>query len=75
MHTKNKKKLKKLDLLEMPNPERIKLIKEVKKNLQQKKAEAKLWQSLLQTENLTINGKTVCKEDEQLARLCFDNRI
>jgi len=75
MHKKNKKKPKKLDLLEMPNTERIKLIKEVKKNLQQKMAEAKLWQSLLETENLTINGKTVCKEDEQLARLYFDNKI
>jgi hypothetical protein len=75
MGTKNKKKLKKLDLLEMPTPERIKLIKEVKENLRQKMAEAKLWQSLLEAENLTINGKTVCKEDEQLSRFCFDNKI
>lgn len=30
MGIKNKKKLKKLDLLEMPNPERIKLIREVR---------------------------------------------
>jgi len=33
MGIKNKKKLKKLDLLEMPNPERIKLIKEVREKL------------------------------------------
>jgi len=33
MGIKNKKKLKKLDLLEMPNPERIKLIKEIKQAL------------------------------------------
>ena len=66
MGTKNKKKLKKLDLLEMPNPERIKLIKEVREKLRQKMAEAKLWQSLFEAENLTINGNIVCREDEQI---------
>jgi len=74
MGIKNKKKLKKLDLLEMSTPERIKLIKEVKENLRQKMAEVKLWQSLLKTENLTINGKIVCKE-EQISRFCLDNKI
>jgi len=64
MGIKNKKKLKKLDLLEMPNPERIKLIREVREKLRQKMAEAKLWQSLLEAENLTINGNIVCREDE-----------
>ena len=66
MGTKNKEKLKKLDLLEMPNPERIKLIKEVREKLRQKVAEAKLWQSLFEAENLTINGNIVCREDEQI---------
>ena len=75
MGIKNKKKLKKLDLLEMPNPERIKLIAEVREKLRQKIAEAKLWQSLLEAENLTINGNIVCREDEQFSRFCFDNKI
>ena len=75
MGTKNKKKLKKLDLLEMPNPERIKLIKEVREKLRQKMAEAKLWQSLFEAENLTINGNIVCREDEQFSRFYFDNKI
>jgi len=75
MGTKNKKKLKKLDLLEMPNPERIKLIKEVREKLRQKMAEAKLWQSLFEAENLTINGNIVCREDEQISRFYFDNKI
>ena len=66
MGIKNKEKLKKLDLLEMPNPERIKLIKEVREKLRQKVAEAKLWQSLFEAENLTINGNIVCREDEQI---------
>ena len=74
MGTKNKKKTKKVDLLEMPNPERIKLIREVRENLRQKMMEAKLWQSLLEAENLTINGKIVCKE-EQISRFCLDNKI
>ena len=74
MGTKNKKKLKKLDLLEMPNPERIKLIRELREKLQ-KMAEAKLWQSLLEAENLTINGNIVCREDEQFSRFYFDNKI
>jgi hypothetical protein len=73
MNTKNKKN-KKLDLLEMPNPDRIKLIKEVKEKLRQKIAEAKLWQSLLNAENLTINGNTVCKGDAQFSRF-LDNKI
>jgi hypothetical protein len=36
MGIKNKRKLKKLDLLEMPNPERIKLIREVRENFDKK---------------------------------------
>jgi len=73
--TKNKKKLRKLDLLEMPNPERIKFIKEVREKLRQKMAEAKLWQSLFEAENLTINGNIVCREDEQFSRFYFNNKI
>ena len=42
MGTKNKKKLKKLDLLEMPNPERIKLIREVREKLRQKNGRSKV---------------------------------
>ena len=66
MGIKNERKLKKLDLLEMPNPERIKLIRELREKLRQKMAEAKLWQSLLEAENLTVNGNIVYTEDEQL---------
>jgi len=42
MGVRNKKKLKRLNLLEMPNTERIQLIKEVKERLQQKVIEAKV---------------------------------
>jgi len=75
MHKKNKKKPKKLGLLEMPNTERIKLIKEAKKNLQQKMAEAKLWQQLLEAENLTINGNTIYRENEELNGFHIRNKV
>jgi len=66
MGVRNKKKLKRLNLLEMSNRERIKLTKEVGEKLRQKVTEAKLWQSLLEAENLTINGNVVCKSNQPL---------
>ena len=75
MGTKNKKKLKKLDLLEMSNPQRIQLIKEVREKLRQKTVEAKLWQRLLEAENLTINGNTVYRENEELSGFYIRNRV
>jgi len=68
MSIRNKKKPKKLDLLEMSEVERYKLVKAIKENLQQKMAEAKLWQSFADTENLTINGSTVHCEESQLTK-------
>jgi len=61
MTGKNEKK-KKPNLLEMPDSERVKLIKEIREALQQKAAEAKLWHSLVEAENLTINGKILSEE-------------
>jgi hypothetical protein len=66
MGARNKKKLKRLNLLEMPNHERIQLIKEVREKLRQKTVEAKLWQSLLEAESLTINGDVVYKSNQPL---------
>jgi len=66
MGARNKKKLKKLNLLEMPNHERIKLTKEIRQKLQQRVIEAKLWQSLLEAENLIINGNVVCESNQPL---------
>jgi len=75
MGIKNKEKLKKLDLLEIPNPERIKLINEVREKLRRKITEAKLWQSLLEVESLIINGNMVYGRDEQLNGLYFKNKF
>jgi hypothetical protein len=66
MGARNKKKLKRLNLLEMPNHERSQLIKEVREKLRQKTVEAKLWQSLLEAESLTINGDVVYKSNQPL---------
>lgn len=75
MGVRSKNKLKRLNLLEMSNHERIKLIKEVKEKLQQKAIEAKVWQSLLEAENLTINGNVVCRENQQLSGFYLRHRV
>jgi len=65
--TKNKNKNKKKpNLMDMPDPEKLKLIREAREKLQQKAVEAKLWQSLVDTETLVINGNTVYRASEQL---------
>jgi hypothetical protein len=66
MDLRNKKKPKKLDLLEMSNPEKIRLMKEIRETLRLKIMEAKVWQSLIATEDLTINSDIVCKPSQQL---------
>lgn len=68
MQIRNKNKPK-MDLLEMSDPEKYRVIKAVKENLQLKVAEAKRWQSLLDAENLTVNGKTVQSADIKLTGL------
>jgi len=75
MGARNKKKLKKLNLLEMSNHERIQLIKEIREKLRQKIIEAKLWQSLLETEDLTINGNVVYRENQQLSGFYLRHRV
>jgi len=68
-----KKKNRKIDLLEMPTTERIKLIRKVKENLRQKAIEAKLWQSFMQADNLNINGKEIRMEDLPLKGLSIND--
>ncbi|MGQ9545439.1 MAG: hypothetical protein ACUVQX_06605, partial [Candidatus Bathycorpusculaceae bacterium] len=65
MNSKNKNS-KKIDISKMPKNERIKLLREVKEKLREKIIEAKLWQSLVEAETVTINGKTVFLEQESL---------
>ncbi len=60
------KKKQKLDLLEMSDNDRVRLIREVKEKLRQKAVEEKLWKTFLESENLTINGETVSCEAANL---------
>jgi hypothetical protein len=71
----NKKKGKKIDLLEMPDYERIKFIRELNENLRQKAVEAKLWQMLVQTEKLTVNGQEIHCEAVQLRGISLSDLI
>lgn len=59
MVTKNRKTHKKINLLNMPDPEKIKILRELRQELRQRIIEAKLWQSFINTENITINGETI----------------
>ena len=72
MGIRSKKKPKKIDLLEMPDSEKIKIIREVKENLRQKAAEAKLWKSFMESEKLTINGETINCEGIELKGLSLN---
>jgi hypothetical protein len=72
MGIRSKKKPKKINLLEMPDSEKIKIIREVKENLRQKAAEAKLWKSFMESENLTINGETINCEGIELKGLSLN---
>jgi hypothetical protein len=59
MAAKNKKAQKKINLLDMSDSEKIKVIRELKQNLRQKIVEAKLWQSFVNAESVIINGETI----------------
>jgi hypothetical protein len=72
MGIRSKKKSKKINLLKMPDCEKIKVIREVKENLRQKIVEAKLWQSFVETEKLTINGETIDCEGIELKGLSLN---
>ena len=57
MSTKKKNlKPKKVDVLELSNSKKARLLKEVKENLRRKLVEARFWQSFAEIERVTING-------------------
>jgi hypothetical protein len=71
--TSKKQKLKmKIDLTEMPDSEKIKVIHDLRQSLRQKIAEEKLWQCLLNMENVVINGETIQWKDVELKGLTID---
>lgn len=53
------KKPEKIDLLVIPDSEKIQVIKEIRRKLQEKIIEEKMLRSLLETETLSVNGNLV----------------
>ena len=72
MVSRNKKKL---NLLEMPDPEKVKLIRKAREELKQRTIETKLMQSFLEAENIIINGNIVYRGNERLTGLSFEHEI
>lgn len=62
----NRNKQKKLNLLDLSDAERYTILRELRNALRQKAAEAKLWQSFLESDSLLINGKDLTVNETQL---------
>jgi len=60
---------KKLDLLEMPEDERVQLIRELKHKISEKRSQ----QSSLKLDNPKVNRKRICIENQRLNRIRFGN--
>jgi hypothetical protein len=59
----------------MSDCEKIKVIRAIRENLRQKAVEAKLWESFLKTDEMTINGKQVHSLDEPLTSTTLKNDL
>ncbi|MEM2280605.1 MAG: hypothetical protein QXZ68_01250 [Candidatus Bathyarchaeia archaeon] len=75
MVAKNKKTQRKMDLLELPDGEKIKVIEQLRQNLQRSINEARLWKTLLQYEVVTINGQVVFSSDSPLEGLSMQSDV
>jgi hypothetical protein len=69
MFKRNGNKAKKINLLDISDEEKLRMIGKIKQNLRLRTAESKLWQSLLEVDNLTVNGQKVICEEDQLTGL------
>ena len=69
---KKNPKPKKVDILKLSKSEKTHLLKEAKDNLRQKLVEARFWQSLAETERVTINGYKIDFENGGLKGLTYD---
>jgi len=61
-----KRKYKKINLLEVPEVERSKILREVKEKLREKIIEEKLMRFLMESELLLINGEIVYRSNDPL---------
>gem|GEM_PF-1164604 len=72
---KNKTKVKNSNLLEIPEIERMKILKDLRESFKQKIVEAKMWKSLLELENIVINGQTIYCGADSLKGFYLDNKL
>lgn len=73
MGFRKKRRSNKINLLEMSEQEQSELVSEVRTRLRQRALEAKLCQSLLEAEELTINGQVVYESSQPLEGLSRDD--
>ena len=72
MVARNKKR-KKIDLSNIPDSEKPKVLKEIKQKLREKILQEKLLCSLLKVETLTINENVICQANEPLKGFTFSS--
>lgn len=65
MTTRNKKR-KKIDLSDVPDLKKTKILKEIRRKLQERILQEKLLCSLLKVETLTINGNVIYDTSDPL---------
>jgi hypothetical protein len=75
MKLMNRKQAKKRNLLELSEPDKVKLMRAAREQLKQSAMEAKLWNSLLEMESLAVNGNLVYNDKQVLKGLCLENMI
>ncbi|MGB9853524.1 MAG: hypothetical protein ACPLRY_01760 [Candidatus Bathyarchaeales archaeon] len=73
--TSKKNKIKNSNLLEISDVERMQILKDLKESFRQKIVEAKMWKSLLELENIVINGQTVYCGADSLKGFYLDNKL
>ncbi|MCS7124118.1 MAG: hypothetical protein NZ932_01700 [Candidatus Bathyarchaeota archaeon] len=69
MGAKNRKTQRKIDLLDLSDAERSKVIEGLRQSLRRSISEAKLWKALLESEMITINGQVVFSSSNPLEGL------
>lgn len=69
----SKKRSKKNNVLELSEPDKIRLMSKAREELKETRVEAKLWRMLLNADNLTVNGNIVCSENSQLSSLSLQD--
>jgi hypothetical protein len=75
MKLMNRKQAKKRNLLELSEPDKVKLMRAAREQLKQNAIEAKLWNSLIEMESLAVNGNLVYNDKQVLNGLCLENMI